>query len=220
VAAFVGYPPARDLLARNYPQSEAVRLVVPAKDVIRYALVPLMEVTATSEIRSKYSWRSCSISPCMNSWICSPPRSWIHCAATRVHSSVNGSTLCLICWRACPQPVARSLPRTDEAADQECSFREKSTQVHRNASAGAGTCGGGRVKAPRFVDAELARRTLARRASQDVRLTKATDGLFGASSARRYLWMQIAVWVAFARASRQSARVLYGVPWPPSDVTR
>jgi hypothetical protein len=36
----VGYPPARDLLARNYPQSEAVRSVVPAKDVIRYALGP------------------------------------------------------------------------------------------------------------------------------------------------------------------------------------
>ena len=41
-AALVGYPPARDLLARNYPQSEAVRSVVPAKDVIRYALVPVM----------------------------------------------------------------------------------------------------------------------------------------------------------------------------------
>jgi len=37
-AALVGYPPARDLLARNYPQSEAVRSVVPAKDVIRYTL--------------------------------------------------------------------------------------------------------------------------------------------------------------------------------------
>jgi hypothetical protein len=41
-AALVGYPPARDLLARNYSQSEAVRSVVPAKDVIRYALVPVM----------------------------------------------------------------------------------------------------------------------------------------------------------------------------------
>jgi hypothetical protein len=36
----VGYPLARDLLARNYPQSEAVRAVIPAKDVIRYALGP------------------------------------------------------------------------------------------------------------------------------------------------------------------------------------
>src|SRR5262245_39146459 len=48
-AALVGYPPARNLLARNYPQSEAVRSVVPAKDVIRYALGPVMDVAATSE---------------------------------------------------------------------------------------------------------------------------------------------------------------------------
>jgi hypothetical protein len=48
-AALMGYPLARDLLARNYPQSEAVRSVVPAKDVIRYALGPVMEAAATSE---------------------------------------------------------------------------------------------------------------------------------------------------------------------------
>src|SRR5262249_53232397 len=36
----------------------------------------------------------------------------------------------------------------------------------------------------------------------------------------RYLLMQIAGCVAFARASMHSERVLYGVPWPPSDVTR
>jgi hypothetical protein len=48
-AALVGYPPARDLLARNYPQSEAVRSVVPAKDVIRYALGPVMDAAATGE---------------------------------------------------------------------------------------------------------------------------------------------------------------------------
>src|SRR5262249_17931056 len=38
IAALVGFPPARGLLARNYPQSEAVRAAVPANDVIRYAL--------------------------------------------------------------------------------------------------------------------------------------------------------------------------------------
>jgi hypothetical protein len=48
-AALVGYPPARDLLARNYPQSGAVRSVVPARDVIRYALGPLMNAAAPSE---------------------------------------------------------------------------------------------------------------------------------------------------------------------------
>ena len=47
-AALVGYPPARALLARNY-QSEAVRSVVPAKDVIRYALGPVMDAAATGE---------------------------------------------------------------------------------------------------------------------------------------------------------------------------
>jgi len=82
-AALLGYPPARDLLARNYPQSEAVRSVVPAKDVIRYAHFK-------------------------DRWICSPPRSSVHYAATRVRSSVIGSTPCWTCWRACPEPVARS----------------------------------------------------------------------------------------------------------------
>jgi hypothetical protein len=48
-AALMGYPPARNLLARNYPQSEAVRSVVPAKDVIRYALGPVMDAAATGE---------------------------------------------------------------------------------------------------------------------------------------------------------------------------
>src|SRR6478735_5441208 len=48
-AALVGYPPARGLLARNYPQSGAVRSVVPARDVLRSALGPVMDVAATSE---------------------------------------------------------------------------------------------------------------------------------------------------------------------------
>jgi hypothetical protein len=48
-AALVGYPAARALLARNYPQSGAVRSVVPAKDVIRYALGPVMDAAATNE---------------------------------------------------------------------------------------------------------------------------------------------------------------------------
>jgi len=48
-AALVGYPPARGLLARNYPQSGAVRSVVPARDVLRSALGPVRYVAATSE---------------------------------------------------------------------------------------------------------------------------------------------------------------------------
>ena len=106
-AALVGYPPARDLLARNYPQSEAVRSVVPAKDVIRYALGPVMD-RQRARIRSKYSSRSGNISPFRESWICSPARFSIHCAATRARSSFIGSTLYWTCWRACPVRVARS----------------------------------------------------------------------------------------------------------------
>jgi hypothetical protein len=49
IAALVGYPPARYLLARNYPLSEAVRSVVPAKDVIRYALGPVIDGAAMNE---------------------------------------------------------------------------------------------------------------------------------------------------------------------------
>jgi len=45
----VGFPLARELLARNYPQSEAVRSVVPANDAIRYALGPLMDPALTTE---------------------------------------------------------------------------------------------------------------------------------------------------------------------------
>jgi hypothetical protein len=39
-------------------------------------------------------------------------------------------------------------------------------------------------------------------------------------TAPRYLLMQIAGCVAFARASMHSERLLYWVPWPPSGVTK
>jgi hypothetical protein len=48
-AALVGFPSARVLLARNYPQSEAIRSVVPANDVIRYALAFLLEPALESD---------------------------------------------------------------------------------------------------------------------------------------------------------------------------
>lgn len=38
VAALVGFQPARSVLARNYPSSEAIRAAVSAEDAIRYAL--------------------------------------------------------------------------------------------------------------------------------------------------------------------------------------
>jgi hypothetical protein len=48
-AALVGFQPARSLLARNYPQSEAVRAAVPAGDAIRYALDFFRDPAATPE---------------------------------------------------------------------------------------------------------------------------------------------------------------------------
>jgi hypothetical protein len=49
IAALVGYPPARELLAHNYPQSEAVRSVVPANDAIRYAVSLVMDPSTPIE---------------------------------------------------------------------------------------------------------------------------------------------------------------------------
>ena len=48
-AALVGFPSARVLLARNYPQSETIRSVVSANDVIRYALAALMDPTSEND---------------------------------------------------------------------------------------------------------------------------------------------------------------------------
>jgi hypothetical protein len=53
-AALVGFPPARELLVRNFPQSEAVRSVVPANDVIRYALPPLMDGVASEDSKGSF----------------------------------------------------------------------------------------------------------------------------------------------------------------------
>jgi len=48
-AALAGYPLARSLLARNYPQSAAVRAAVPADDAIRYALDFLKDPAAATD---------------------------------------------------------------------------------------------------------------------------------------------------------------------------
>ena len=91
-AALVGYPPARDLLARNYPQSEAVRSVVPAKDVIRYALGPVMAATSEDSkqifLALGQHFALQGAAGCVRD-----PDSRIHCAATRARSSFIGSTL-------------------------------------------------------------------------------------------------------------------------------
>lgn len=48
-AALAGFPSARVLLARNYPKSAAIRSVVPAKDVVRYALALLMDPASEND---------------------------------------------------------------------------------------------------------------------------------------------------------------------------
>jgi hypothetical protein len=53
-AALVGFPPARELLVRNFPQSEAVRSVVSANDVIHYALALLMDGVASEDSKGSF----------------------------------------------------------------------------------------------------------------------------------------------------------------------
>jgi hypothetical protein len=38
LAALLGYPPARELVVRNYPRLPVVRSTVPAQDVVRFAV--------------------------------------------------------------------------------------------------------------------------------------------------------------------------------------
>jgi hypothetical protein len=53
IAALVGFQPARSLLARNYPLSEAVRTIVSAEDAIRYALDFFKNPVATDDEPSR-----------------------------------------------------------------------------------------------------------------------------------------------------------------------
>jgi hypothetical protein len=48
-AALIGYFQARNLLARNYPRSEAVRSAVPPEDAIRYGVGLVTDATASVE---------------------------------------------------------------------------------------------------------------------------------------------------------------------------
>jgi hypothetical protein len=49
IAASAGFPSARVLLARNFPKSAAIRSVVPATDVVRYALALLMDPASEND---------------------------------------------------------------------------------------------------------------------------------------------------------------------------
>jgi hypothetical protein len=139
-AALMGYPLARDLLARNYPQSEAVRSVVPAKDVIRYALGPVMEAAATSE-DSKHIFLALGRH--------FDVQRQLDLFATQILSSLRGDSRPQLGYRidnlldllarvpgACGA-LARLVPGTGEAADRECSFGEN-LRKHIDTTAPAG----------------------------------------------------------------------------------
>jgi hypothetical protein len=126
-AALVGYPPARDLLARNYPQSGAVRSVVPAKDVIRYALGPVMDVAATSE-DSKQIFLALGQHFAL--------QGELDLFATQILDSLRGDSRPRLSYRvdtlldllarvpgACGA-LARLVPAAGKVADQECLFGE------------------------------------------------------------------------------------------------
>jgi len=124
-AALVGYPPARALLARNYPQSEAVRSVVSAKDVIRYALGPVMDATAPGE-DAKQIFLALGQHFAL--------KGQADPFATQIITSLRGDSRPQLAYRidtllellarvpgAC-SALARLIPGEGEAADRECSF--------------------------------------------------------------------------------------------------
>jgi hypothetical protein len=125
-AALVGFSPARDLLVRNYPQSEPVRSVVPANDVIRYALGPVMDVAATGE-------DSKQIFVVLGQHFL---QGQLDLFAAQILNSMRGDSRPQLGYRidtlldllarvpgAC-RALARLVPGAGETADQECSFSE------------------------------------------------------------------------------------------------
>jgi hypothetical protein len=142
IAALVGYPPARDLLARNYPQSGAVRSVVPARDVIRYALGPVMDVAARSE-DSKQIFVALGQHFAL--------QGELDLFASQILDSLRGDSRPQLIHRvdtllellarvpgACGALARRLLPGPGKAADQECFFSEnlrKYIETTRSAAA-------------------------------------------------------------------------------------
>lgn len=126
--ALVGFSPARDLLARNYPQSEAMRSVVPANDVIRYALDLLMGVGATSE-DSEQIFLALGQHFAL--------QGQLDLFAAQLLNLMRGDSRPKLGYRidnlldvlarvpgAC-RAFARLVPDAGNAADRECAFREK-----------------------------------------------------------------------------------------------
>jgi hypothetical protein len=119
-AALMGYPPARNLLARNYPQSEAVRSVVPATDVIRYALGPVMDAAATGE-NSKQIFLALGQHFALSTQILGSLR-----GDPRPQLGYRIDTLLDLLARVpgAYSALARLVPGASEATDRECSFSQ------------------------------------------------------------------------------------------------
>ncbi|TMK05797.1 MAG: hypothetical protein E6G74_00115 [Alphaproteobacteria bacterium] len=129
-AALVGLPLARELLARNYPQSEAVRSVVPANDAIRYATGSLMDAGITSEDSNQ-------VFLALGQYFASQGQ--LDLFAGQIINSLRGDSRSQLGHRidilldllarvpgAC-SALARIVPGTGDPSDQECSssFSEK-----------------------------------------------------------------------------------------------
>ena len=125
-AALLGFSTARGIIARNYPQSEAVRSVVPANDVIRYALAGVNTVDASEDSKQIFLALTQHFAS----------QGQLELFATQVLNSLRGDSR--------PQPgyridtlldllagvpgacgaLDRLVPGAGKAADQGCSFSE------------------------------------------------------------------------------------------------
>ena len=146
-AALVGYPPARDLLARNYPQSEAVRSVVPAKDVIRYALGPVMDGGNKRRFEANIPRARAAFRPSGTAGFVREPRfSNSLRGDSRPQLIYRLETLAGLAgararslWRARPPGTGRR-----QGCRSRMLFQRKSAQIHRNDT--AVRCGGGGIQ--------------------------------------------------------------------------
>src|SRR5262249_8417089 len=111
----------------NYPQSEAVRSIVPAKDVNRYALAPVMDAAATRE-DSKQIFLALGQHFALHGQV--------DLFATQILISLRGDSRPQLGYRIDPLldflarvpgacgALARLIPGEGEAADRECPFSQ------------------------------------------------------------------------------------------------
>jgi hypothetical protein len=124
-AALVGFPLARHLLARNYPQSEAVRSVVPANDAIRYALGPLMDNAESPNEDAKQVFLTLgqhfALQGRLDLFAAQIIDSLRGDSRTRLGHRIDMLLDLLARVRGACGALARLVPEADDASDQECS---------------------------------------------------------------------------------------------------